>query len=608
MSDIIQLLPDSVANQIAAGEVVQRPSSAVKELMENAIDAGASHIKLLVKDAGKALIQVIDNGKGMSATDARLSFERHATSKIKQVADIFTIHTMGFRGEALASVAAIAQVELKTRRAEDELGTRIEIEGSVVQSQDFCQASVGTTVVVKNLFYNVPARRNFLKSNPIELKHIIEEFQRLALAHPDIAFDMQQDGEYKFQLPASNLKIRMVQLFGKGTAERIAEIAEQTDLIAISGFIGMPAWAKKTRGEQYFFVNKRFIKDAYLNHAVVSAYQGLLAPDTFPAYVLNITIDPAMIDVNVHPTKTEIKFENEKVIYAILRATVKRSLGVHNITPSIDFNSDADFKNYRPLGHNEVPEAPKIRFNPEYNPFAATQQQPQLNIRQQYNSANWETVFDKLVPTASIEQQSAFPLDETTVDKPALSNANPFQLHSQWVVAAVKSGLLVINQQAAHERILYEKFLQHLANNQGYSQQLLFPQTLTLTAANCELVEELLPELIALGFELRKFGTTTFVIEGIPVEIADAEAVELIETLLENVNQNASITKFDKRDGLAKTLARRAAIKPGKVLELAEMQNLIDELFSCEMPTLALNGEKTLTIITATELLKKIGK
>lgn len=605
MADIIQLLPDSVANQIAAGEVIQRPASAVKELMENAIDAGGTSIKLIIKDAGKALIQVIDNGKGMSVTDARMSFERHATSKIKKVDDIFSIRTMGFRGEALASIAAIAQVELKSRRAEDELGTQILIEGSKILQQTPMQAPLGTSIAVKNLFYNVPARRNFLKSNPIELKHIYEEFQRVALAHPEIAFELLSDGEIKFQLPAENLKVRMVQIFGKGTAERIAEIEEQTDLIEIKGFIGFPSAAKKTRGEQYFFVNNRFIKDAYLNHAVLTAYEGLLPADSFPSYVLDIEIDPAKIDVNVHPTKTEIKFENEKMIYAILRAAVKRSLGVHNITPSIDFEASPDFNQYyQPMKHTEIPDAPRINLNPEYNPFAARVRQPTMNLRDQHNAANWETIFENtLVPDTITQSSLALPEEK---DIPKSSTSIAFQLHQKWIVSPVKSGLMIIDQVAAHERILYERFLAHLLNSPGHSQQSLFPQTLNLSAPDFALVTEMLAELKALGFELREFGNNTFVLEGIPAEISDADGLELIEKLLENFKELAAITKIDRKENLAKSLARQAAIKAGKFLSAVEMQSIIDELFSCSTPSVALNGGKTLTIITAEELGKKM--
>lgn len=618
MPDIIQLLPDSVANQIAAGEVVQRPASAVKELIENAIDAGADKIQLILKDAGKSLMQVIDNGCGMSGTDARMSFERHATSKIKKAEDLFAIRTMGFRGEAMASIAAIAQVELKTRRHEDELGSCICIEGSEVIKQEACSANTGTSISVKNLFYNTPARRNFLKSNPVEMRHIIDEFQRDALANPKIFFTLHHDGQEVYHLPGSSLKQRIVHLFGSNYNERLVPVEEDTSVIKLRGFVGKPEYARRTRGEQFFFVNNRFIKDAYLNHAVTMAFKELLPEDTYPLYVLFIEIDPAKIDINVHPTKTEIKYQDEQTIYAIIRSAVKRSLGRYNITPSLDFDKDAGIEHMVTQKPLEDIVAPTISFNPDFNPFSnerkIDREIPFLrNAGEQRSSpipTNWDTLYaiskrDDAVQHQMLAEKS-IAVDEQEVNKP--SERQLFQIHNKFILSQIKSGFMLIHQQAAHERILYERFLQQLQNHSGVSQQSLFPQSVTFNSSDFELLRELLPDIRALGFDIREFGKNTVVVEGIPADLPNTAETEILEHLLEGFKNNQSVLKLDKRDSLARSLARNAAIKAGTTMSLEEMNLLIDQLFACQMPNAALNGKLIISTFNVNELLERFEK
>ncbi|GAA3969990.1 DNA mismatch repair endonuclease MutL [Mucilaginibacter dorajii] len=620
MSDIIQLLPDAVANQIAAGEVVQRPASAVKELVENAIDAGAGKIQLIIKDAGKSLIQVIDDGCGMSLTDARMCFERHATSKIRKADDLFAIRTMGFRGEAMASIAAIAQVELKTRRHEDELGTCIFIEGSEVISQEACSANTGTSISVKNLFYNTPARRNFLKSNPVEMRHIIDEFQRVALANPQIFFTLHHDGQEVYHLPGAGLKQRIVHLFGNNYNHRLVPVEEDTTIINLRGFVGKPEFARKTRGEQFFFVNYRFIRDAYLNHAVLTAFEELLPDDCFPFYVLFIDIDPSKIDINVHPTKTEIKYQDEKAIYAIIRSAVKRSLGRYNITPSLDFDQENSIEHLiTPKPFEEII-APTISFNPDFNPFAA-EKKPQReypNFRDSSSNdhrgsaipINWDTLYEISKRETNLQhemhEEKVIAVDEQEVSKP--SERQLFQIHNRFILSQIKSGFMLIGQQAAHERILYERFLQQLQNHSGVSQQSLFPQSVTLNGADFELLRELLPDIKALGFDIREFGKNTVVVDGIPADLNNVGEHELLEHLLEGFKNNMAILKVDKRDNLARSLARNAAIKTGTKLSLEEMNQLIDQLFACQSPNQALNGKPVISTFTLAELMERFEK
>jgi DNA mismatch repair protein MutL len=619
MPDIIQLLPDSVANQIAAGEVVQRPASAVKELVENAIDAGADKIQLILKDAGKTLIQVIDNGCGMSLTDARMCFERHATSKIRKAEDLFAIHTMGFRGEAMASIAAIAQVELKTRRYEDELGTCIQIEGSEVLSQEACSANTGTSISVKNLFYNTPARRNFLKSNPVEFRHVIDEFQRIALANPNVFFSLHHDGQEVYHLSATVLKQRIVHLFGNNYNQRLVPVEEDTSIIKLHGYVGKPEFARKTRGEQFFFVNNRFIRDAYLNHAVLTAFEELLPDESYPLYVLFIGIDPAKIDINVHPTKTEIKYQDEKSIYAIIRSAVKRSLGRYNITPSLDFDQENSIEHLITSKPLEQIVQPTISFNPDFNPFAAEVKKAdrdasfQRGIGEHQRTAipqNWDTLYEISKKETQAQQEmhaeKTFQTQEQEVSKS--SERQLFQIHYRYILSQIKSGFMLINQQSAHERILYERFLQQLENHSGTSQQSLFPQSVTLNSSDFELLKELLPDVRALGFDIREFGKNTVVVEGIPADLSNVAEHALLEHLLEGFKNNLAILKLDKRDNLARSLARNGAIKAGTRLSLEEMNLLIDQLFACQMPNLALNGKPVISTFTLNELAERFEK
>jgi len=612
MTDIIHLLPDAVANQIAAGEVVQRPASAVKELLENAIDAGADKIQLVIKDAGKALIQILDNGCGMSVTDARMCFERHATSKVKKAEDLFAIRTMGFRGEAMASIAAIAQVEMKTRRHEDEIGTCISIEGAQVIAQEPIATTAGTQISIKNLFFNTPARRNFLKSNPVEMRHIIDEFQRVALAHPGVFFSLHHDGTEIFNLPKGNLKQRIVHLFGNNYNERLVPVEEETTIINLKGYIGKPAFAKKTRGEQFFFVNNRFIKDPYLNHAVSSAFEDLLPDDSYPLYVLFIEIDPAKIDVNVHPTKTEIKYLDEKSIYAILKSAVKRSIGRYNIAPTLDFDQETGFSNM--ITHKAVEDIvpPSINFNPDFNPFTSDSSSVSgyssspRNYDAKPSAKNWGSLYE-ITDQPVVEQTSIYAEDSNEIETP---KKQYMQLHNRYIVSQIKSGLMVIDQQMAHERILYERFLVHLDDRKGASQQSLFPQTITLNANDFELAKSLLDDIKSLGFDVREFGKNTLVVEGVPVDLGSSNINEtqLFEQLIEGFKNTQQELKLSKRDRLARSLAKNSAIKAGTALAQEEMNTLIDELFACKTPNFSVSGKPVIQTITLAELDKKFEK
>ncbi len=615
MSDIIQLLPDSVANQIAAGEVVQRPASAVKELLENAIDAGANKIQLLVKDAGKALIQVIDNGCGMSITDARMCFERHATSKVRKAEDLFAIRTMGFRGEAMASIAAIAQVEMKTRKHEDEIGTLIQIEGAFFVKQEPIATVAGSNIAIKNLFYNTPARRNFLKSNAVEMRYIIDEFMRVAMAKPSIAFTLHHDGVEIYHLPTAVLKQRIVHLFGNNYNQRLIPVEEETTIINLKGFIGKPEFARKTRGEQFFFVNNRFIKDAYLNHAVNKAYQDLLPSDNFPLYVLFIDIDPAKIDVNVHPTKTEIKYLDEKSIYAIIHSAVKRSLGRFNISPSLDFNQETGFANMiTPLAPEDIV-PPSIKFNPDFNPFGQTKTNAtaQPFLRNPGNagssSQNWGSLYQ--IAQAKPTEQAVLNLPGNFADEKFEPLQKQFmQLHNRYIISQIKSGVMIIDQQAAHERILYERFLGHLEDRKGDSQQSLFPQTVTLSTNDFELAKSLLPDIKSLGFEVREFGKDTLIIEGIPVDLGinNLNETQLFEHLIEGFKNSQQELKLPKRDALARSMARNSAIKSGVSLSQAEMNTLIEQLFACKTPNFSVSGKPVIQTINLAEISLKFEK
>ncbi len=611
MSDIIKLLPDSVANQIAAGEVIQRPAAAVKELLENAIDAGSDTVKLIIKDAGKTLIQVIDNGCGMSETDARMSFERHATSKLNSADDLFNIRTKGFRGEALASIAAVAQVAMTTRRLEDETGTLIEIEGSSVKKQQQVAAPAGTSVMVKNLFFNVPARRNFLKSNAQETRHIIEEFQRVALPHCNQNFTMHHDGLEVFNLKAGNFRQRICGIFGANYNERLVPIEEETNIVHISGYIGKPEFAKKIRGEQYFFVNNRFIKDNYLNHAVNNGFEDMLPKDCFPSYFIRIDIDPSKIDVNIHPTKTEIKFEDDKSIYAIIRAAVKRALGKFSIAPSLDFETETSFQ--VPLSQQgNFPKAPQIKINPDYNPFNTERKEGAAASRVFENhelkrKSNWEQIYSGLKDVSidsPVQQQLEHETSEISFDK----NAHCFQLYGKYIAFTSGGQLVLVNQQAAHERVLFEKNLNAIHSQKSISQQQLFPQTFELSAEDFQLMSELTDDLKLLGFDLNIFGATTYVIHGAPAYVEAGKEIPLLESLLDQFKMNAKNFRIDKQTNIARNIARTLAVKEGSQLEEKEMKHLLEELFQCAQPAKSIYGGRTWVTIDDSDIDKKFSR
>ncbi|HAN49519.1 MAG TPA: DNA mismatch repair endonuclease MutL [Amoebophilaceae bacterium] len=602
MSNLIHLLPDSLANQIAAGEVVQRPSSVVKELLENAIDAGSTAIKVVIKDAGKTLIQVIDNGIGMSEVDARMSFEKHATSKIRTAEDLFNIQTMGFRGEALASIAAIAQLEMETCHKKDALGTRITIEGSDIKAQVPVSTPQGTKISAKNLFFNVPARRNFLKSNPVETKHIIDEFQRAALAQPDIAFSFYQNSLAAYQLPATKLSHRIVHLFGEACKKQLIPCREETDVLKIQGYIGKPENAKKTRGEQFFFVNQRFIKSSYLHHAVKNAFEGLLPQNVFPFYVLFIDIAPTQIDVNVHPTKTEIKFEDERMVYSILTAAIKKALAIHHITPSIDFDQNINFNPFATALSTTASSANKITEK-DYVQFRSP------NIPQQGGVKDWEILFqnlDKSPSEGSTKATTSSQMSSTTdtpievaLLAPVAESIIKIQLHRRYILTQLKSGILLIDQHAAHERILYEQYLQPLLNNQTRSaQQLLFPVHIPLNPADMVLVQAHVTDLHALGFVLASFGKDSLIVTGCPTEAVGHDLKQLLEGLIEQFKWNQATFSLTTQENLARSLAKRACLQPGKKLQQEEIDMLVDQLFACTHPNYTPDGRKTFVVMT----------
>lgn len=614
MPDIIRLLPDSVANQIAAGEVIQRPASAVKELLENAIDSGASQLKLFIKDSGKALIHVIDNGCGMSETDARLCFERHATSKIKDAADLFNIRTMGFRGEALASIAAIAQVELKTKRIGDNTGTVIYIEGSEVKSQEACQSAEGTGIIVKNLFFNVPARRNFLKSNAVETSHILEEFYRVALPFPNIAFEMHHNNSEVHRLPATQLKQRIVNIYGNNYNERLLNVSAETGICKISGYVGKAEHAKKTRGEQFFFVNKRFIKSAYLHHAVITSFEEMLPANAFPSYFLFIEIDPKEIDINIHPSKTEIKFQDEKSIYAILKSAVKQAVGKFSID-SIDFDVEKSL-DIPPLKKGETVKPPSIKINPNYNPFEKNKNNavlPSSVLISKSNKENWEKLYSRHadnqleIPQAEQKEKSQQIINpdwEKTFDDSLQKQY--MQLHASFIITQVKTGLMIVDQQNAHERILYEHYIDHLNNrNAQPKQQQLFPEVIEFTSSEASLMKEISNDIKALGFDIDEFGPSSFVINGIPADMPECNPNQILENLLEQFKNSGIVSSDEKNILIAKSLARSMSVKHGKILQTEEMKDLIDQLFACSSPDKSPDGKPTFNIISHAEIEKK---
>jgi DNA mismatch repair protein MutL len=607
LPDIIHLLPDNIANQIAAGEVIQRPASAVKELLENAVDAGATEIKLVVVEAGKTLIQVIDNGKGMSKADARMSFERHATSKIKSIDDLFRIKTMGFRGEALASIAAVAQVELKTKKEEDTAGTYIEIENSTVSHQEPVAMEKGTSIAMKNLFFNVPARRNFLKSNPAELRHVIDEFIRVALSFPDIFFSLASNGQQVFHLERGTLKQRIVQLLGNTYASKLVSVQEETDYLNISGFVGKPESARKTRGDQYLFVNNRFIKSAYLNHAIMGAFDEMIAKDSFPMYVLFIDLDPAQVDINVHPTKQEIKFEDEKIVYAFVQSVVKHALAQFSITPTLDFELDASIQQLDAISKPFTEEKQSAASSSSlYKTF--TQKNQAHFIENKSELKHWkdfyETTDDGQGMAADLKQieSKLLPADNHQV------STHLTQLHKTFILLQTDKGFRVVHQQNAHERILYERFAAAFAGKPIATQQSLFPATLQLPPADAVVLNELLPDLNELGYNIEPFGNNAFVVQGTPADMEQGSETVAIEKMLEQYKHFSSDLKFSKREKLFRSLAWQQSVKAGTALTEKEMQSLIEELFACASPNSTPNGKPTYTEFNKNELDKIFGR
>ena len=623
MENVINLLPDAVANQIAAGEVIQRPASIVKELMENSIDSGASKIQLIIKDAGKSLIQVIDNGCGMTDKDALMSFERHATSKINTAQDLFSLFTKGFRGEALASICAVAHVEMKTRRAKDDLGNKIINEGSKIKVQEPSSTPQGTSICVKNLFYNIPARRKFLKSNSVETRHIIDEFQRVALIHPEITFIFLNNDSEVYHLEKGNFRQRIVSIFGKPFDEKLVPITENTDIVNISGFIGKPGFAKKTRGEQFFFVNNRFIKNSYLNHAIGQAMEDLLPPKAYPTYFIQLEIDPAEVDINIHPTKTEIKFSDEKSIYAILRAATKQSLNKFKVAPTLDFDQETSFQTYNPSNNGPVSE-PRIRVNPDFNPFDQVQDSDVKNwssgssFKQNVSkgSFDWKNLydndndlqkenFDDLFVDIKFEEEHQ--QKSIIHEEPQENFVFTKQVYLQFIQTFHNGSLIFVDQRRAHERVLYEHFKTALAMQKNASQQLLFPESISLQAADAELLKSILPELQQMGIDINEFGTTDFVVNGLPADLHALNAKQLIEQLIEQFKINSDQIKLDKREALTKTLSQNIAIKRGVKMEEEEMKELLIQLFQCESPFISPSGKSTFFNFTSQEINDKLG-
>ena len=610
MSSIIQLLPDHVANQIAAGEVVQRPASVVKELLENAVDAKATDIKLIIKDAGKSLVQVVDNGLGMSVTDARLCFERHATSKIRQAEDLFSLHTKGFRGEALASIAAIAHVEMKTKQEQEELGTHIVIEGSKFVSQDVAVLPKGTSFSVKNLFFNIPARRNFLKSETVEHRHIVDEFQRVALAHPNIHFTYYHNGSDLFNLPQSNSRQRIVNIFSGKTNEKLVPVQEETEIVSIQGFVSKPEFAKKNRGEQFFFVNDRFIKSGYLHHAVMAAYEGLLKDGAQPSYFLYLNVPPNTIDINIHPTKTEIKFDDEHALYAILRSAIKHSLGQFNVAPILDFDRDSNLDtpyNYK----NAVASTPTIQVDRAFNPFSdETPNKHFTTYRKTENTANWESLYVGLKQDTEEIGNLELESDEVTG---SLFNENEieqatnktYQIHKKYIVNPIKSGMVIVDQQRAHQRVLYEQFLTNMTLHQASSQQLLFPLNLFFSKSEIKLISELQLSLVNTGFVFEATNDDHVVISGLPINVTESEVSMLLEQLLSDLQDGIPESSFSQNDSIAKSMAKSLAVKTGTYLTEKEQENLVNGLFACKEPNVSPFQKPTFITMRVEDLDKK---
>lgn len=605
MSDIIKLLPDNIANQIAAGEVIQRPASAVKEMLENAVDSGADEIRLIIQDAGKALVQVIDNGSGMSESDARMAFERHATSKIQNIQDLFKIRTMGFRGEALASIAAVSQVELKTKRASDEAGTRLEIENSVVSRQEPVAHPTGSSIAMKNLFFNVPARRNFLKSNSSELKHIIDEFTRVAMAFPNIFFSLNSNGQEVFHLEKGNLKQRVVQLLGNQYNARLVPVQEKTDYLNISGFIGKPETAKKTRGDQFFFVNSRFIRSPYLHHAVMQAFDQLIPADSYPMYALFIDLDPGVLDINVHPTKQEIKFEDEKIVYAFVQSAIKHALAQFSIAPTLDFELDPSIEK---LDSVSKPQTEKnIEAAASSSLFNTFSQKHQAHfIEKSSNLKHWRDFFEPASAPA-VRQPAAPRLHDTEAAE--FDEKSLLQLDNTYIIVPVAGGFRVVHQQHAHERVLYDSFEEAAASNKPIpAQRSMFPGTIEVSPADAVILNELLPELSLLGFQVEPFGNSSFALQGSPSDVPEGQEKALIERMLEQYKHFSHDVKMPLKEKIRRSLACQQAVKPGVKLNPAEMQDLIRKLFCSSSPATTPNGKPVFLNFTFKELSALFGK
>ena len=610
MSDIIHLLPDSIANQIAAGEVIQRPASVVKELVENAIDAKATHIQIVIKDAGRTIIQVIDNGKGMSETDARMAFERHATSKIQEAGDLFALTTMGFRGEALPSISAIAQVEIKTRTSDREVGTLIKIAGSRVESQEPTSAPEGTCITVKNLFFNVPARRKFLKRNETERRNILVEIERVALAHPDIEFTLIDDGVTLLQLPATGLRQRITQLIGKKIDQQLLEINIDTTLVKIFGYITKPEFARKRGSNQFFFANGRYMRHPYFHKAITVAFENLIQPTERPNYFIYIQVDPDTIDVNIHPTKTEIKFENEQAIWQILMVSIKESLGKFNAVPSIDFDTEGSIP--IPVFDKERQiRSPQVNVDPNYNPFKQRAYTPPPRM-------NWEELykdFEKDVDIAADdedENRETSPLNftkELESNLPEMhSDAFPdyYQYKQKYIFTSVKSGLMIIDQRRAHIRILFDKYLESIVQKKGISQRALFPEMIELSASEAAIIPSIKEDLESLGFEISNLGNNTYAIQGVPSEIENPDVARLIKTMLANIIETGLDVKSEIQEKLALSFARSVAINYGKPLSVEEITDIVNRLFACPTPNFTPDGKKILTVLDDEDMDKKL--
>jgi len=619
MSDIIQLLPDSVANQIAAGEVVQRPASVIKELMENSIDAGGTKIQVNIKDAGRTLVQVLDNGKGMSETDARMSFERHATSKIATAEDIFSIRTMGFRGEALASIAAVAQVEMKSRRAEDELGVEIHINGSKIEKQEACSCQQGTNISVKNLFFNIPVRRKFLKSNAVEMRHIFDDFHRVALSNANVAFSFHNNGSEAYNLPKGNLKQRIVNLFGKRIEKQLLPVKVDTSIVKIHGFVGTPEGAKKRGYEQFFFVNGRYMKHPYFYRSLMSAYDGLLQDKSYPSFFVFMEVDPQQIDVNIHPTKTEIKFTDESEIAQIIEAATREALGKFNAVPSIDFSDETDYNDLFSPKSGEV-KMPSIDVNPSYNPFeqdktapspssSSSYSPPKDDTQKKQNSMNWESLFsgfenDRKNAEDTFESsinQTPKETEQKKIEHNTVSRS--IQINGRYILTPIKSGMMVIDQKRAHQRVLYEEYLQVLKSKQISTQKSLFPVSVDLQPHEFAIITELFPQLQSLGFDIEIFGKSSIIINGTPSDLESSDLPGMIESFLEDFDNEKAIS--DPNDRIACSMAKAVSINYGQQLSPEEMTELTDSLFACKSPNYAPDGKKAVVIWSQDEIAKK---